>query len=131
MPFPTSEEFISEEERRLGAGLPATFRAYLSESNGGEVEVLEDVWQVFPVFDSSERKRSARTANHLFRERDVSRSWGGFPIDALPFADCGSGDRLVFLLESETKYGEAVYLWSHEQRNLEKLAESFNQLVAG
>ena len=130
MLFPTTLEFIVEAESQLGVQLPESFRAHLLASNGGEVDVEDDTWQVYPVFDKSDRKRIARTANHIVYETKQSRNWSGFPSHAVAFADNGSGDKLVFLPSTpESKQlGNTVYLWDHETRKTSVVAGDFNQL---
>jgi len=128
MPFPVSAEFIVAEELKLGASLPSTFRDYLGKSNGGEIAVLDDVWQIIPVFDQSDRKRAARTTSNLSRELAAAKGWSNFPHEAIPFAANGTGNILVFLKVEEMQYGELVYLWNHEDGSLEKVADSFRKL---
>jgi len=63
--FPTELKFIEAAERDLGVGLPASFRVYLLASNGGETKVLEDLWELNPVFDNTDRRHMAHTAGHI------------------------------------------------------------------
>ena len=130
MPFPTTLEFIVEAENHLGVQLPESFRTHLLASNGGEVDVEDDTWQVYPVFDKSDRKHIARTANHIVYETKQARSWPGFPVQAVAIADNGSGDKLVFLpgAPDAKQLGSAVHLWDHETRETSVVAEDFNQL---
>lgn len=130
MPFPTTEEFIRQAESQLGIRLPQDFRAYLIASNGGELEAVEDSWQLHPVFDSSDRKRAARTASHIVQETQQARAWAGFPSNAVAFASNGSGDFLVFLPEPKTPgaLDDAVYVWRHETRDVMRVAASFGEL---
>ena len=127
MPFDLAESFIEEAERELGAKLPASYRAAMVLANGGEVEVLDDVWQLHPIADTSDRKRLARTANHVLRENESLRGWTSFPASALAIAANGSGDQLVFL-RSANSFESAVHLWSHETGELEQVAEDFSDL---
>ena len=97
MAFPTSEECISKTEARLGVRLPESLRAHLLAENGGEVEVDNDSWSLFPVADSSDRKRLARSANHIVAEGANARMWSGFPQAAVAIAENGAGDFLILL----------------------------------
>jgi hypothetical protein len=69
MPFPVDVALIHEAERQLGRKLPMDLRVRLHRENGGEVRALGDMWRLFPVFDASDRRRIARTANHIVREK--------------------------------------------------------------
>lgn len=127
MPFDLAESFILAAERQLGASLPTSYKTAMARSNGGEVEAADDVWQLHPIADTSDRKRLARTANHIIGETSVLQSWAGFPAGALAIGANGSGDRLVFL-RGATSFGPAVHLWSHETGQTEQLAEDFGEL---
>lgn len=127
MPFDLDEAFILEAEQELGARLPASYRRALARSNGGEIEAAGDVWQLHPIADRSDRKRIARTANHILREAAVLRDWPGFPVGALAIAANGSGDRLV-LVRGPTAFEPAIHLWSHETGTLEPVAQDFGEL---
>src|SRR5688500_13726124 len=96
MAFPTTEEHVRRAEEALGVTLPALHRARLLRNNGGEVEAADDVWQLFPVQDTSDRKRISRTANHIVREATQARQWPEFPPTAVPVAANGTGDYLIF-----------------------------------
>ncbi len=132
MPFPVEERFVEAEEAKLGIRLPSSFRSYLLVSNGGDIEVADDDWQVAPVFDSSERKRSGRTASHIARETASAREWPGFPDSGVVAASNGTGDLLVLVPSTDPSVlDEAVYVWRHETRDLVKVAESFREVVGG
>lgn len=130
MPFSTSEAVIATEEGRLAIRLPASFREYLKRSNGGDVAARGDHWQIFPAFDTSDRKHMSRTANHLARETALARHWTGFPPTAVAFAANGAGDRLVFLPlnEAAQELDSAVFHWDHETGQLVRIAPDFAML---
>jgi len=73
MPFDLAENFISETEELLGAKLPEFYRSSMLMSNGGELEIDDDVWQQYPIADTSDRKRLSRTANHIIKETNHLR----------------------------------------------------------
>jgi len=129
MAFPTDISFILKAEAELGVQLPQAFRAHLMADNGGEVEALEDSWQLNPVFDTSDVKRTKRTANHIVRETAEARKWRGFPEKAVAIATDGCGNHLVFLPnDSGTALQDAVHVWWHEGAEIEHVADSFNEL---
>jgi hypothetical protein len=110
MGFPTTEEFLRNAEQALGVPLPPALRDRLLRDNGGEVEAADDVWQLFPVQDTTDRKRLSRTANHIVRETAEARKWRGFPAAAIAIASNGSGDHLIV----DPARGPTVLLWDHE-----------------
>jgi hypothetical protein len=130
MPFPTALEFILEAEQQLAVRFPESFRTHLLQLNGGEVEVADDSWQIHPVFDKSDRKRMARSANHVVHETSRARSWAGFPSLAVTIATNGAGDRLVLLPSTDEpqRLGGAVYRWNHETHQLTLVASDFGKL---
>jgi hypothetical protein len=76
--FPTTESHIEAAERELGVRLPREFRERLVARNGGELTTTAgDDWQVFPVFDSTNRKTASRSAGHIVLENRSAR--GGKP----------------------------------------------------
>lgn len=127
MAFDLAESFILEAERQLGAALPASYRSAMARSNGGEVESLDDAWILHPIADATDRKRLARTANHIVRETQGMQEWQSFPADAVAIAANSSGDCLVFL-RFGALFGPEVHLWSHETRELKLVAHDFSEL---
>jgi SMI1 / KNR4 family (SUKH-1) len=117
MPFPTTEECVAAAESALGATLPGAWRSRLLRDNGGEVELAEDVWRIFPVQDTTDRKRAGRTAGHIVIETRSAREWAGFPETAIAIAANDSGDFLILLVEKAgSDAGDLVYRWNHETR---------------
>jgi hypothetical protein len=127
MPFDLAESFIAAAEEALGATFPASYRVAMARANGGEVEALHDSWQLHPIADTSDRKRLARTANHVVRETLSMLGWPRFPGNGVAIATNGTGDQLVLLREGEA-LKEAVYYWSHETGVVELVAGSFAEL---
>lgn len=124
MPFPVELKFIEETERKLGVRFPEPFRRKMQQDNGGELETGDDVWQLHPFFDSSDKKRLKRTASHIGRETEVSRKWSGWPDRAIAIGSNGGGDRLIFLRsESDASVCEAaLYWWDHETGEVHRIA---------
>src|SRR3954470_19477709 len=114
MGLPVVEARIVAAEPELGRKLPAPMRERLMLNNGGEVETRgypgdDQCWQLHPVFDSSDRKRAARSAGHIVNETREGRARAGFPDEAVVIAANGTGDLLVLLPGDELPHW-----WDHE-----------------
>lgn len=129
MAFSIEEKFIRIAESELDVKLPKSFIEKLGSENGGELETEEDVWTFFPVFDSSDRKRISRTANHIVKENKTAKGWDDFPHTGLTIADNGSGDYLVYLIDENVQVKDEIYIWFHETGKLEKIANSLKELL--
>ncbi len=101
MPFPVEVSLIQEAERQLGRKLPMDLRVRLQRANGGKIRAAGDVWRLFPVFDTSDRGRITRTANHVVRETQAALGWAWFPDDAIAIAEKGGGDLLIIRAGSD------------------------------
>ena len=110
MPFPLAAELIRIAEQNLGASLPSSYKAAMQRSNGGELTANDDDWQQYPIEDRSDRKRLARTSNHVIKETLALSNWPSYPPDALAIAGNGAGDQLV-LLKVGMVYEDSVYAW--------------------
>lgn len=132
MPLPVDDKFILEAEQNLGIKLPNSYKGRMRIHNGGEIEAMDDVWQVYPVFDTSDRRRIIKTSNHIVREATVARQWPSFPPKAVPFASNGSGDLLVFLPDEEDKsqLSERIYYWNHETGESEQIADDLADMAS-
>ncbi|UVC10132.1 SMI1/KNR4 family protein [Rhizobium sp. TH2] len=128
MPFPVEDQYIDKAESELGAKLPESYRLKIKAENGGELPTDDDDWILHPIFDTSDRKRIARTANHVVLETRNARQWQGFPEGAMCIADNGSGDKLV-LLRDGYSFGDAVFVWWHETGALKRIADSLGELI--
>jgi hypothetical protein len=117
MPVPASTDLISAAEAELGRSLPSDHRARLVADNGGEIEALDDDWQLFPVWDPTDRRTQGRTANHIVRENGALRDWPGLPTGFVAIAANGTGDLLGLLPASD-----AFHRFDHEQRTVEPVA---------
>ena len=120
-PFPAGEDRINEAETELGRRLPEAPRARLKRDNGGEIEVAGSpgdnaVWFLHPGWNSGDRRRMSRTANHVVREtREAHETIGDLPAGAIVIADNGTGDLLLVLGE-----GDDVVWWDHETGDVER-----------
>ncbi|XGA72149.1 SMI1/KNR4 family protein [Chitinibacter sp. SCUT-21] len=79
MAFDLNEEFIQAAEQALGATLPASYRQAMQQHNGGCVLAQGDSWQQHPIADTSDRKRLARSCNHILKETAFYQDCGFFP----------------------------------------------------
>ena len=116
MGFATTEDQLRRAEEGIGLALPVTLRSRLIRENGGEIQAADDIWQLFPVQDTSDRKRLSRTANHVLRETSEARKWPTFPPDAVAIAGNGTGDYLILRPASEAPptLSDVVLFWDHE-----------------
>ncbi|MBE4164561.1 DUF3265 domain-containing protein [Vibrio parahaemolyticus] len=127
MAFNLKEEQLVNTEVELGARLPHDYRESMKTDNGGEATTEEDDWELYPIKDNSDRKRLARTCNHIIAETKACFGFGNFPHHALAIASNGLGDQMVFLKESE-QFKPEVYVWLHETGEIKLLASSFAKL---
>lgn len=132
MPFPTTERFLTRAEAELDCKLPREYHAWLLKNNGGELSAANDRWEVFPVFDDSDRKKTSRSASHIIRETMMARRWRGFPPKGVPFATNGGGDLLIFLPRDRdsAELAPEVYIWHHENGTCDCIASSLSELSA-
>ena len=131
MAFPVDLRFVNEAEQKLGVRFPESFVNYMLKQNGGMVTADSDEWQLYPFFDSSDRKRMTRTASHIVRETMSARSWTEFPPEAVAIGANGSGDQLVFLptAVSPDQLERTVFWWDHETGEMTLVATDFSELV--
>src|SRR6266404_1018511 len=118
MPFSTTIDCITRAESTLGILLPDGYREYLLGTNGGELSLGSEDWQIFPVCDDSDRKRASRSASHIVRETEFA------------VASNGEGDYLLFLPDAKdsSSLNPGVYRWDHELRKLVIVSEDFETL---
>ena len=131
LPIPTTERFVALAETELKCKLPPECRTWVLENNGGELQAADDDWQIFPVFDDSDRRKTARSASHIVHETAMAREWRGFPAEGVAFGANGEGDLLVFF-PRESDLGELapeVYFWSHENCTCTCIASSLSELI--
>ena len=118
-----------QTQAKLGRVLPHGYVARMCRQNGGEVNAGQDVWELFPIFDGSDRKRLSRTCNDIVRETERARKRPDFPPAAIAIGANGSGDLLILLPDSDgERYADAVYWWDHETGAIEQVADGFEDL---
>lgn len=128
MPFKLNEIYVVKAEKILGARLPECYRLAMMNNNGGEVLAVDDDWLIHPIFDQTDRKRIARTCNHIISVTKSMSGWPGWPSNALAIAHNGSGDALIFL-QNGTEFSPEVYLWNHENGEVAIVAEQFEDIL--
>ena len=129
MPFPIDIQLVRQAEAKLGRALPQNYVVRMCRANGGEVCVGRDYFTLYPILDTTDRKRLARTCNDVIRETARACEWSSFPTGALAVGDNGCGDKLVFLARQDApQVFDAVYWWDHETGELHKAAIDFNEL---
>ncbi len=131
MPFPIDEKYIIQSEEKLDAKFPHSFKEKMKIENGGEVETPPDVWNLYPFFDTSDKKRLKRTSNDIVRETKKAKEWKDFPESAIAIGSNGCGDQLIFLRteESPQVLSASVYWWDHETGNINKIADDYSSLI--
>lgn len=130
MPFPIDIQYIIETEQEIGLVFPDSFKAKMTQENGGELMTDDDDWQIIPFFDKSDKKRISRTCNHIILETKQARSWDNFPSNGIAIASNGCGDFLLLLptKENDKKLSDEIYIWFHETGEIEKVADTIEEL---
>ena len=113
MAFPLDEKFIIKAEEELGASLPDEYRRMMMQQNGGRFVVLDDDWTFHPIFDTYDKKRLKRSANHILRETEARRGYSSLPEGAVEVAKNDFGDGLL-LLRQGNRFGPNLHLILHE-----------------
>lgn len=128
MPFPVDAKWITETESKLGVRFPASFVTAMSKMNGGSVRTRIDVFELFPFFDASDRKRIQRTCGSIDRETATARKdWCGFPADAVAIGANGGGDLLIMIPmpDHPGTLQHSIYWWDHETGEVELVADDY------
>ena len=130
MPFPTSIQYIRDAEQELNVIFPDGFKSRMLKMNGGELETDDDVWQLFPFFDKSDKKLMSRTSNHIVLETGEAREWKGFPERAVAIASNGCGNYLILMpaYPGHNSLKENIYVWHHENGEITQLASAIDVL---
>ncbi len=96
--------------------LPEPLRKRLMRDNGGTIVAAGDEWSLHPVWDDGDRRRIARSANHIVRETAQAQRQHGFPRGAASVAKDDYGNHLVLLP------GSAEFqLWDHETQFMRRV----------
>jgi hypothetical protein len=109
MGLPVSEEHIAETEAKFGRRLPEGFRELTKQSNGGAtIRIGSGYFDVYAVWDPTDRKTMSRSANHVIRETEsMYRDLGAFlPPGGIVLASNEGGDPLIQLPD------DTLVIWS-------------------
>ena len=130
MPFPVDPKYVVDSEHKLGVQFPESYHAGMHVMNGGPVT---EPWRLFPVFDTSNRKRIKRTANNVVRETEYAKRMVGFPEEAVAIGADDYGNYLVLIPEAKGghKLRDTVYEWDHETGNLRVAFPTLEILMNG
>jgi hypothetical protein len=132
MAFPLDIQFVKRAEAKLGRKLPLGYVVKMCRENGGQVLTGTDSWELYPIFDDSDKRRLKRTCNDIIRETASACKRPDFPPKALAIGHNGGGDELVLLPDqAKDRYADAVYWWDHETGELNKVADTFEELSVG
>ncbi|HEX5772747.1 MAG TPA: SMI1/KNR4 family protein [Geomobilimonas sp.] len=127
MPFPLDEKELQKTEQEIGAVLPESYRNAMMKCNGGTVEVWDDTWELFPIFDQTSRKHISRTCNHILKETKSAQEWATYHENAYAIAGNGSGDLLV-IFRGGRIFEPQIFVWSHEDGALIAVAQDFAEM---
>ena len=84
---------VEAAEQALGVSLPGPLRQALSIANRLPFECADETWELHPVWDPDNPRR---TANHLVRENAPEQRWPSMGDDLLVIAaHVNTADRLV------------------------------------
>lgn len=120
MAFPIEEKYIVETETLLNFKFPSDYKESMQIMNGGEVEIDEDYYFLFPIFDKSDTKRIKRTCNSVHKETETARKDYGFPDECVAIGHDECGNYLGFLPNDP-----AIYFF-HNSGEIEKMVDSFS-----
>ena len=131
MAFPLELQFIRRAEAALGRALPSSYILKMCQENGGVAWFGEESFDLYPILDTTDRKRFARSCNDILRATATERSYNPvFPTDAVAIGNNGGGDQLVLIPDTDGRhFADAIYRWDHETDELRKVAEDFKDLM--
>ena len=132
MLFPVNIEFVNDTERKLGMKFPPAYVNKMVKLNGGTVQTPPDAWELYPIFDTSDKKRLKRTCNDVVRETKNAHDWPDFLPQGVAIGNNGCGDQLVLLPQPNDPelLAHEVYWWDHETGNLHQVANDFGDLIS-
>ncbi|WP_397302596.1 SMI1/KNR4 family protein [Nonlabens ulvanivorans] len=128
MPFPIEEKYMMELESELGLIFPLNFRNRMIKCNGGELITDDLEIELFPFFDKSDKKRISRTCNHIGIETKNAQGWNGFPDNGVAIGSDGFGNLLILAHKGDGNLADTIYFWTHDNGEIEKLANSIDEL---
>lgn len=129
--FGTTEEAIAKAEATLGRVFPPSFRDWLLQNNGHNIEGVH----IYPIKDERDPRMTWDSIDRLYQNgwadwlanfEDEDRDFSHL----LPFADYGTGDFYCFDYSRINSAGETpIVRWSHETGETEDRAATFPEFV--
>lgn len=131
----TTEEAIVRAEKELGFDFSPSFRTWLLENNGLQIDGVDTIYF---VFDERDPRKTWNSIVRNYREGWAQwiENFEGYdePFDfnhLLPFAEVGNGDCYCFDYNRKEQNGEVpIVLWSHETGETEDRAKTFTEFVS-
>lgn len=127
----TTEDRIAETEHRLKRRLPPSYRDWILENNGKEIDIV----RLFPVFDDRDARKTwdsiVRNYEGNWKEwLENVADWGFESSHLLPIGTYNNGDFCCLDYSEIGPDGEVpVILWSHETGDTEPKATSFGEFL--
>jgi SMI1-KNR4 cell-wall len=116
-------EDIARAEASLDGTFPNIYKGHMLRRNGGEVEIDDEVWWLFPIRDESDPKRLRRTAVDVVVEtRNVRSANIGFPFDCVAIGHNGAGDYLM-MRRNGTQFSEHVEVFRLRNAEAESVGD--------
>ncbi len=125
MPLPASIRCAKAAAKLLGVKFPPDYVLRITRENGGTFSAGGEVWELYPVFDDSDRRRLKRTCDHVVRQTLLAREDKGFPPRGVVIGHHGTGERLIFLAEDDGFISDEISWWDSRSGELEQRAETF------
>ncbi|PXX42089.1 SMI1/KNR4 family protein [Undibacterium pigrum] len=128
MAFTLDEKFIELAEAELGIRFPDSFRNRMMQRNGGSIEIFEDVFDLHPFYDTTDKRRLKSSCNSIVHETQTARQHYGLPDDLILIARNGGGDSLCFQILKNGELDQHVYLHRHDVDELQPVAAEFSAM---
>lgn len=131
MAFPVPPELVRAAERKLGRVFPPEYFVSICELNGGSVrDVRGEDWELFSIFDATDRRRLRATCQDVCRETERLRQLGWFPDGVVAIGTNGGGDAIVLLpSEDGRSFLPEIYCWRLDEPELDVVADDFAGLI--
>lgn len=128
MAYNIEEKNLILTEQKLGIVFPKSYRNSIMKNNGGHViSPLGVVWELFSIYDNSDKKRLRKTAVDLIHENKTAWNEYGLPENLYAIGNA-DGEYLVFKKIKDNLLEDAVYQYCHSY-GLKQLATDFNMLT--
>jgi hypothetical protein len=128
MAIPTTPEMIRATEMELRAQFPESYRSYILECNGGEIENDDDCWEMASIRDTTDKRTIKKTAYSVFECTKSAMDWQYFPRNGIALGDNGFGD-VMFMHKSNGVIGPELFMYLHETGESVKLAVDFREYL--